>query len=1822
MKKIYLLLITLSFCFYGFGQILTFEFSALSGNEANASSNSNDINLNSSTISRGAGLNASNNGGRFNATNWALSSISNAVSGDDYMEFTITPNLNFEFSVSSIEINLQRSATGPRGIAIRNSVDNYTTNLDSEKAINDVTSTQSFVFNFTQSSSSSPVTYRIYMFAEQTGGSGGIGDFSGNDLVVNGAVTAISSNDSDTDVAESLNTIDPETVDAATTIDESNAQDALAFVIEDFGTSDGLNTFITQMRFTPAIGNTADWSDHIQGITITDGLTPLDPGQSVSISDTEIIVTFSAPVEVDDADAIDVVLGFYLNTSNIVDGSVLQFQIDAVSSGFIANSTLGSDFISPLNGGDDIVSNEFTISAPSNDSDTDVTESLNTIDPETVDAATTIDESNAQDALAFVIEDFGTSDGLNTFITQMRFTPAIGNTADWSDHIQGITITDGLTPLDPGQSVSISDTEIIVTFSAPVEVDDADAIDVVLGFYLNTSNIVDGSVLQFQIDAVSSGFIANSTLGSDFISPLNGGDDIVSNEFTIDVPVVDSDTDVAESLNTIDSETVIATDVTSELDAQDALAFVIEDFGTSDGLNTFITQMRFTPAIGNTADWSDHIQGITITDGLTPLDPGQSVSISDTEIIVTFSAPVEVDDADAIDVVLGFYLNTSNIVDGSVLQFQIDAVSSGFIANSTLGSDFISPLNGGDDIVSNEFTIDVAKTKLLFLQQPSDTNTDSAMTPAVTVAGVDANNNIDTDNNSDVTVTSSGTLSGVLSETPISGISTFNSIIHTASGTALTLTASDTEATDAVSNPFNINLGPTCIAIEDFDNGTPTWPNDIASQLFVDPNSPDQGLFIQAATTNNSNFSGNTAFGRDLEGEDSEPSLSPYTFTFDPIDVSRYTSIEVAFDYHAFANADNGSYEVFIDGVGQGAVQYFNDPDTAPGVSGTITVPIVDGTSTVGLQLTGTLNGGSDVIEFDNFKLSGFVTDVYEGNADTGFGGALGNGDFEISANSGPTIDFVFNRGSGTFSDYIVVYIDSQSGGITTTANLVDVGDDWRKAVSGFDGTNRSTITFPPGFTPEYAISMSNADARFYRLDEGGAHSFVQNASLSPIGNASASSYTFNINFSSINATPGPESFKFLATYIDAATAFRSDESIGKNTAEFNPGQAAIEFITYYQVTSHDQGGKAPTSANGLWTNASSWENGNDPLEGDEIVIDHNINLNTDVNVNGLAISAGNTLTINSSNTLSISDGIIDSGNLNVDGTFEITNGGFTTIVPTYASGSTLAYKDISGTFNRFLEWNVGDIIGSGVPGNVIIDNSSVDLSATGGSANDGDFDIVNNLTLLNNGSLNIDPTKSLTVGNAISHNGGTITLSSTSTRFASLISSSVSGSGNFTYSRYTNETASAGGNDLVSPPVTGQTFSDFAGNNPNIVENPSDVSQKLFGPFNKTTGAYQIYDLDIPDDANSTLDPANAYRAASISGDNNFSYTGSMNTGTVNKPIVVSGPGFDKWNLIGNPYPSYIKLADFLAQNNTEFDTNSAGVYGYNGGSSSNRFEIWNLAFSALNPDALIAPGQGFFVASKTGGGSVNFTADMRDTGTSDDFIEFRNANISLLKLTAISGAQSYSTDFYFTNNASLGLDPGYDASVFGNNAPSFAIYSHLVQDDADIDMAIQSIANSDIPNAVIPLGINVTAGQQVTVSIAENTLPPSIEVYLEDNSNNTSTLLNNSDFIFTADNDLNRIGRFFLRFTDTTLSTVEQDSNSLTIFTTNSSNSVFVKGQLSSDTTVEIYDIQGRLVLSSTLDINVTSNEINVSNLSTGVYVVKLKNQTQQKTQKVILK
>lgn len=497
-----------------------------------------------------------------------------------------------------------------------------------------------------------------------------------------------------------------------------------------------------------------------------------------------------------------------------------------------------------------------------------------------------------------------------------------------------------------------------------------------------------------------------------------------------------------------------------------------------------------------------------------------------------------------------------------------------------------------------------------------------------------------------------------------------------------------------------------------------------------------------------------------------------------------------------------------------------------------------------------------------------------------------------------------------------------------------------------------------------------------------------------------------------------------------------------------------------------------------------------------------------------------------------------------------------------------------------------------------------------------GDF------TVSASGSIEVLEGGSLTINGNLTINGD-VTLNSISTKYSSLIVTGTN-TGTINYKRYVNAFNGSTGNDLVSPPVKNENFGNLAIDNPNIFENPGNSDQKLYGPFNESAGNYEIYSISANSGTN--LTSGVGYRAARDSSEDGiygetFTFTGEIETGTVNVPITASGSSFDGWNLVGNPYPSYIDFDTFFTINQDELDDASyKAIYGYDGNAS----DGWTILNNATTGN-LIAPGQGFFIKSKSGGGSITFTPAMRISGNSDDFIQGREASSphhGYLRLTASINSSLYSTDFYFNDNASLGLDPGYDASFFNNSVPAFAIYSHLVEDDAGVALAIQALESNAINDVTIPLGLNAGPGQNVTINIGETDLDPSINVYLEDHVNNTHTLLNNNSYSFTTDTASNGIGRFYLRFEGDALDVNETHLDALKIFTNQNDRTIVINGKLDPNTSFKLYDINGRMILNNSLNTASTKQVISAEHLTSGVYIIEItSNHNNKRVQKLIV-
>ncbi|WP_197429320.1 T9SS type A sorting domain-containing protein [Winogradskyella endarachnes] len=572
---------------------------------------------------------------------------------------------------------------------------------------------------------------------------------------------------------------------------------------------------------------------------------------------------------------------------------------------------------------------------------------------------------------------------------------------------------------------------------------------------------------------------------------------------------------------------------------------------------------------------------------------------------------------------------------------------------------------------------------------------------------------------------------------------------------------------------------------------------------------------------------------------------------------------------------------------------------------------------------------------------------------------------------------------------------------------------------------------------------------------------------------------------------------------------------------------------------------------------------------------------------------------------------------INNDANFDISTG-----IETYTKAFTGA-----GSLNKT---GAGSLVLSGnhsYSGTTTVSEGTLILN---GNLTNSDITVSAGATLEINGTVTIQSIN-VEAGGDIQINSGSnltvtndLTLNSTSTSFSNLISDgSIVGTVN--YKRYVNGApgtgTTTGANDLISPPLSGSTFG--------VLRNDADTNILsgningegpfyLFGSFDTASNSYSLYSSD---NDSEIFTAGNAYRSGS-NGGGTYTFTGAVENGIISKNIIAPAAN-SIWNLIGNPYPSYMKVHEFLLDNLSEFNSSSAAVYGYDG-TASDGWTVWNLAYALdpVNSEVLLTPGQGFFVASKDQGGSITFDPSYRTIGNSDDFIVGRSTNtFSNLELTLSNSTSTFETDIYFTQYSTQGLDPGFDSSLYGASAPDFSIYSHLVLDNSGIPMAIQSLAETDFGNVTIPLGVNATQGEQITFSITANTLPSTTEVYLDDTDSSTSTLLTAGDYVITPSTNLNGTGRFYLRFSDNTLSVSHNELESLIIRNNASDKTIIVSGTLLEKTTVNLYDTQGRLINTFKLEAKSGLQEINVNHLNSGIYIVQLSNNQQAKTQKVIL-
>ena len=440
----------------------------------------------------------------------------------------------------------------------------------------------------------------------------------------------------------------------------------------------------------------------------------------------------------------------------------------------------------------------------------------------------------------------------------------------------------------------------------------------------------------------------------------------------------------------------------------------------------------------------------------------------------------------------------------------------------------------------------------------------------------------------------------------------------------------------------------------------------------------------------------------------------------------------------------------------------------------------------------------------------------------------------------------------------------------------------------------------------------------------------------------------------------------------------------------------------------------------------------------------------------------------------------------------------------------------------------------------------------------------------------------------------------------------------------------------LVSPPVSGQDYDDTFVSTNGIAQNiPNNLN--AIGTYTTSSNTWDYMTIG---ESNLSFSSGVGYsvKRTTGTGAGEIPFTGEIagdletQDGGVNFTLIYdssSSPDNDdqylgyNWNLVGNPYPAYIKNSEFLDSNSSNI---LATIWSWDSANETYDDRVSNIPNSE-NGNFPIAPGQGFFVRSSASG-AINFPeADQYhqiEIGGEDTF-ERTTTPLTSIKLI-INNGSSYNRycDVYYLDDVTLGFDNGYEGQIFGGggNANSLAIYTQLLDDNEGVNYQTQALPNTNYEGMVVPVGVDALADAVINISAVGTNFPANINVFLEDKQENTFTRLDNtSNFSTTLSTNLNGTGRFYLHTTSASLSTGNVlGNNPVSIFTTSRDN-VRIVGVQSGTANVQMFNILGKQVLNTSFE-GSGSNDINLPVLSSGVYIVQVKNESGTINKKVVIK
>lgn len=240
---------------------------------------------------------------------------------------------------------------------------------------------------------------------------------------------------------------------------------------------------------------------------------------------------------------------------------------------------------------------------------------------------------------------------------------------------------------------------------------------------------------------------------------------------------------------------------------------------------------------------------------------------------------------------------------------------------------------------------------------------------------------------------------------------------------------------------------------------------------------------------------------------------------------------------------------------------------------------------------------------------------------------------------------------------------------------------------------------------------------------------------------------------------------------------------------------------------------------------------------------------------------------------------------------------------------------------------------------------------------------------------------------------------------------------------------------------------------------------------------------------------------------------SGSLNNGTINVQIFGSSEaltdGSNDWNLISNPYPSSVSVADFLTTNSGAGKLDNA-VYLYDAGTGA------YSSYNSSDNSTYISSCQGFYVNGNTTTDGLAYTISFTNAMRHHTDNDFR----STVPLTGIylsvadSHMQTDQTRLYFDAQAQDGYDVLYDAHKLHNAHFNFA---SKIDTNTYVFNGLTALNTTD---KEIPLYFQTTQAGNYQLSIDSLLgMAQYRDVILEDRELHTFTNLKNTSYSFYSD-------------------------------------------------------------------------------------------------------